>query len=62
MNEKYFDQYNCSYYLFNACENGNIVEVEYLVEHGMDITIKDKNNKIVLDIACSRVRVAIYIQ
>ena len=50
-NENY-DQYDSSYYLFNACKSGNEAAVKFLIEYGADVTIKDKDNRIVLAKAC----------
>jgi len=47
-----FDRYDSSYYLFNACKSGNEMAVKFLLEHGADITIKDKANRIALAKAC----------
>jgi len=52
LNENY-DRYDSSYYLFNACESGNEAAVKFLLEHGADLTIKDKDNRIALAKACS---------
>ena len=38
-----FEHYDSSYYLFNACESGNEVAVKFLLEHGADMTVKDKD-------------------
>jgi len=49
---KYFDRYDSSYYLFKACKNGNEGAVKFLLEHGADMTIKDKDNRLALAWAC----------
>jgi len=46
------NQYDSSYYLFNTCESGNEAAVKFLLKHGADITIKDKDNRIALARAC----------
>ena len=51
-NYKKFDNFNTSHYLFNACEKENKIMIKYLIEHGADITIKDKSNRTVLFDAC----------
>ncbi|ORX78660.1 ankyrin [Anaeromyces robustus] len=43
-----FEEYDSSYYLFNACKSGNKIKVKYLLEHGADMTIIDKFNRIAL--------------
>jgi len=43
-----FNYFDSSYYLFNACKSGNEVVVKFLLEHGADLTIKDKDNRIAL--------------
>ena len=43
-----FNRNDSSYYLFNACENGNEAAVNFLLKHGVDIAIKGKNNNITL--------------
>jgi len=50
--DKAFDGYDSSYYLFNACKSGNEAAVKYLLEHGADLTIKDKDNRLALAKAC----------
>jgi len=52
LNENIFVKYDSSYYLFNACLLGNKFMVKYLVEHGADIKIKDKNNRMAFSNAC----------
>ena len=52
LDDENFDGYNSSFYLFNACEIGNEVMVKYLIEHGADITIKDKKKRTALFSAC----------
>jgi len=47
-----FEHYDSSYYLFNACKNGNETAVIFLLEHGANMTIKDKDNRIPLAWAC----------
>jgi len=47
-----FVEYNSSYYLFNACKSGNEAAVKFLIEHGADMTIKDRYNRIALAEAC----------
>jgi len=47
-----FDRYDSSYYLFTACQSGNETAVRFLLEHGADMTIKDKHNRILLAKAC----------
>jgi len=47
-----FEHYNSSYYLFNACKSGNETAVKFLLQHGADLTIKDKDNRIALAWAC----------
>jgi len=49
---EYYNRYDSSYYLFNACKSGNEVAVKFLLKHGADLTIKDKNNRIALARAC----------
>jgi len=51
LNENY-EKYDSSYYLFNACKLGNESMVKYLVEHGADIKIRDKNNRMAFSVAC----------
>jgi len=51
LNENY-KQYDSSYYLFNACKSGNETAVKFLLEHGADMTITDKDNRIALARAC----------
>jgi len=48
-----FNRYHSSYYLFNACKSGNAAAVKFLLEHGADLKIKDKNNSIALASACN---------
>ena len=43
--DKYFNRYDSSYYLFNACKSGNEAAVKFLLEHGADLNIKDKDNR-----------------
>jgi len=38
-------KFNSSYYLFNACENGNKAEIKFLIEHGANINIKSVESK-----------------
>ena len=45
---KYYDRYDSSYYLFNACESGNEAAVKFLLKHGANLKIKDKDNRIAL--------------
>jgi len=52
LNENIFVKYDSSYYLFNPCLLGNEFMVKYLVEHGADIKIKDKNNRMTFSNAC----------
>jgi len=47
-----FNRYDSSYYLFNACKSGNETAVKFLLEHGADISITDKDNRIALCKAC----------
>jgi len=47
-----FDSYDSSFYLFNACEIGNKAMVKFLIEHGADITIKNKEKCTTLFSAC----------
>jgi len=47
-----FTRYDSSYYLFNACKSGNETAVKFLLEHGANITIKDKDNRLALARAC----------
>ena len=35
-------------YLFNVCKSGNEAAIKFLLEHGSDLTIKDKDNRLVL--------------
>jgi len=44
--------YDSSYYLFRVCKRGNEAAVNFLIEHGADMTIKDKDNRIALAWAC----------
>jgi len=50
---KNFEHYDSSYYLFNACESGNETAVRFLLEHGADMTIRDKDNRIALARTCN---------
>ena len=50
-NENY-DEYDSSYYLFNACKSGNKATVKYLLEHGADMTVEDRDGNIALAKAC----------
>ena len=52
LNRYIFDEYDSSYYLFNACLLGNESMVKYLVEHGADITIKDNDDRMAFSKAC----------
>jgi len=47
-----FEQYDSSNYLFNTCKSGNETAVKFLLEHGADMTIRDKDNRIALALAC----------
>ena len=47
MNE-YNDQYDSSYYLFNACKSGNEVAIKFLLKHGADINKENNNGTTVL--------------
>ena len=38
--------------MFNACKSGNEKIVEYLVEHGADVKIKNDEGETILFIAC----------
>jgi len=49
---EHFERYDSSYYLFNACKSGNEAAVKFLLEHGADMTIKDKDNRIAFAWAC----------
>ena len=51
MNEN-FERYGSSYYKFNVCKFRNKTMVKYLVEHGADIKIKDKYDRIAFSNAC----------
>jgi len=50
--DKTFDKYDSSVYLFNACKNGNEAAVKFLLEHGANMKMKDKDNRIALARAC----------
>ena len=50
--DEHFDEYDSSYYLFNACESGNEGAVRFLIEYGADMTVKDYYGNISLGKAC----------
>jgi len=51
-NDENIDSHNSSFYLFNACKIGNEGMVKYLIEHGVNKTIKDKIGRSILFLAC----------
>jgi len=48
-----FGIFNSSYYLFNACKSGNENSVRFLLEHGANALIKDKDNRTIFSFACA---------
>ncbi len=52
LNEYFFDKFDESFYLFNACKIGNEQIVKYLLKLGVDLLAKNKYNRTPLFYAC----------